>query len=565
MSIIVFDLEANGLNELVLDRKGNPSTEADKIHVLITKDIKTGIVSEFVGDDISIGYDLLKNADAIVGHNIILYDLRILERLLGVCTTKAIDTLIVSRMMYPDKGNHPLKGNSLKLWGEHLGITKSEYTLGWEDVNDEMIAYCKQDVEVSEAIYKAQIPFMKQYPKSVKLEHLVTEIIAGQIDNGFTFDLDQALDLEKDLMIEKACIEDEMRTIFPDIMHIRYSEKTGKRLKDKIEVFNPGSRKQIGERLVNKYKWKPPLTDKGNYHIDSDVLSSLDFPEAKKLCTYFDTTKLMSQVSDWVIRASSSRDGKIHGSINPQGTVTGRMTASQPNLQQVSGDPRARALFKPRDGWVQVGIDASGLEARMLANRMAPYDNLEYGIIILTSDIHEVNRKAAGLSTRDQAKTFFYGLIYGAGNVKIGEIIGKGVGAGASLKKRFLSNLPAIKKVLDNCAFQVADKKTITLLDGREVPCRSKHVGLNVQLQGDGAIIMKLALCLLVEKLKAYTGQWGLMATVHDEWQFEAHPDIAERLGIAGCAAIKEAGERLGCTMTLDGKYSIGSNWSECH
>ena len=248
MSIIVFDLEANGLNELVLDRKGNPSTEADKIHVLITKDIRTGVVSEFVGDDISIGYDLLKNADAIVGHNIILYDLRILERLHGVCNTKTIDTLIVSRMMYPDKCSHPLKGNSLKLWGEHLGIIKSEYTLGWEEVNDEMIAYCKQDVEVSEAIYRAQIPFMKQYPKSVKLEHLVTEIIARQIDNGFTFDLPQALDLERDLMIEKACIEDEMRTIFPDITHIRHSEKTGKRLKDKIEVFNPGSRKQIGER-----------------------------------------------------------------------------------------------------------------------------------------------------------------------------------------------------------------------------------------------------------------------------------------------------------------------------
>jgi DNA polymerase I-like protein with 3'-5' exonuclease and polymerase domains len=214
---------------------------------------------------------------------------------------------------------------------------------------------------------------------------------------------------------------------------------------------------------------------------------------------------------------------------------------------------------------VQVGIDASGLEARMLANRMAPFDNLEYGLIILNGDIHESNRKAAGLSTRDQAKTFFYGLIYGAGNQKIGELIGKGAYAGGSLKKRFLENIPAIKKVIDACEFQVADKETITLLDGREVPCRTKHVALNVQLQGDGAVIMKLALCILIDKLKEHKGKWGLMATVHDEWQFECAPEFAEELGAIGCSAIKEAGVRLGCLVRLDGEYSIGKDWSECH
>ena len=196
---------------------------------------------------------------------------------------------------------------------------------------------------------------------------------------------------------------------------------------------------------------------------------------------------------------------------------------------------------------------------------MAKYDNLSYGNIILNDDIHEENRKAAGLSCRNQAKTFFYALIYGAGNEKIGKIIGKGAYAGGQIKKKFLDNIPAIKKVLDDCAFQIADKDTITLLDNREVPCRSKHVGLNVQLQGDGAIIMKLALCILIHKLKKYEGKFGLMATVHDEWQFEAHPDIADDLGKLGCEAIQEAGKRLECRMPLDGEYAIGKSWAECH
>lgn len=564
MKRLVFDIESNGLNEIVLNGKGEVVPEGTHVFCLVTQDIDSEEVKTFVGPEIKSGVDSLRDADLIIGHNIIMFDIPFLERIYGKIKTKLCDTLIVSRLMYPDLRDHPLGGNSLKQWGKHLGEEKIDFN-NFEYFTDEMLDYCIQDVKLNRKVYLEQESFREGFTKPIQLEHLTTKIIARQIDNGFGFDLDAAENLQIELLTEKAQIDDNMRRIFPPITEERWSEKTGKRLKDKITIFNPSSRQQIASRLKEKYNWDAPLTDKGNPKVDASVLKGLDYPEAKELVKQFDLTKLESQVNDWIKRASDSRDGRIHGNVNVQGTVTGRMTASQPNMQQVSGDKRARLLFKPRDGWLQVGIDASGLEARMLANRMAPYDNLEYGIVILTSDIHEVNRRAAGLDTRDQAKTFFYGLIYGAGNVKIGEIIGRGVGAGASLKKRFLKNLPAIKKVLDSCAFQVADKKTITLLDGREVPCRSKHVGLNVQLQGDGAIIMKLALCLLIEKLRAYEGQWGLMATVHDEWQFETHPDIAEKVGIAGCDAIKEAGERLGCAMKLNGEYSIGKNWSECH
>jgi DNA polymerase I-like protein with 3'-5' exonuclease and polymerase domains len=396
---------------------------------------------------------------------------------------------------------------------------------------------------------------------------MVTKIIAHQIENGFGFDLSSAQDLEQRLMYEKASVEDSMRGIFPDKVHVRISEKTGKRLKDKIEVFNPGSRQQIGDRLNSKYGWSPPLTDKGNYNIDATVLKSLEFPEAKELCVYFDTTKLISQVSDWVTRASHSRDGRIHGSLNPQGTVTGRMTASQPNLQQVSSDPRARALFIPRDGWVEVGVDASGLEARLLASRMAEFDSGAYADVVLNGDIHTTNQEAAGLECRDQAKTFFYGFIYGAGNKKIGEIVGRGESVGARLKKTFLKGLPALKKVMDRARVSADTRKAVTLLDGRSVPVRSAHKALNTQLQGDGAIVMKLAQCILNEKIKQHglTDKAKFMATVHDEWQLECMPDCADQVGQLGVTSIIEAGERLKCRMPMDGEYKIGKNWSECH
>jgi DNA polymerase I len=561
---LVFDIEANGLNEVTIDKKVN--AEVSEVWCLVAKDIRSGQVYSFRADRIAEGVELLRKADTIIGHNIIMYDIPVLERFYGAIDTNTIDTLIVSRIMYPDIRNHPLGNNSLKSWGQHLGCFKQDYEQGFDYFCEEMLTYCIQDVDVSEAIYNKQQKFIDSNSLTVRLEHQISRILAGQIENGMGFDLNSAERLEKEILMERADIEDTLCQEFEPLVTERWSDKTGKRLKDKVEYFNPNSRQQIAHRLGTKYGWKAPLTDKGNPKVDEAVLKKLQFPEAKLLCKSFEITKLHGMLSDWITRASSSRDGRIHGGINPQGAVTGRMTASQPNLQQVSGDPRARALFLPRSGWVQVGIDASGLEARLLANRMATWDKGEYGRLVVNGDIHTHNQKQAGLQKRDDAKTFFYALIYGAGNEKIGKIIGKGIGAGSSLKKRFLDNMPALKKLIDNCEFQVAKKGTVTLLDSREVPCRSKHSSLNVQIQGDGAVIMKVALAYLYKDLiSKFKGKFALMATVHDEWQIECHPSIADEVGAAGVVAIQRAGKYLKCIVPMDGEYRVGKNWSECH
>ena len=561
---LVFDIEADSLSEIIIDKHVRP--EVKNIWCIAAKDINSGQKYQFGPDKIEQGVELLRRADKLIGHNIIMYDIPVLERFYGTIDTVAIDTLVISKLMYPDIRNHPLGSNSLKSWGSHLKILKDDYQEGFESYNADMLTYCIQDVEVSEAIWKAQEAFYNDNKTVIDLENKVTTIISEQICNGMGFNLSAAESLEQEILMEKATIEDDLCREFQPIVTERWSEKTGKRLKDKVEHFNPNSRQQIAQRLHSKYGWKAPLTEKGNPKVDESVLKKLNYPEAKQLLKCFEITKLHGMLSDWITRAIHSRDGRIHGSINPQGAVTGRMTASQPNLQQVSGDPRARALFVPKDGWVQVGIDASGLEARLLANRMAEWDGGEYGDLVLNGDIHTHNQKQAGLEKRDDAKTFFYALIYGAGNQKIGTIINKGTSAGGALKKRFLDNMPALKKLIDKCEFQVAKKNTITLLDNREVPCRSKHSSLNVQIQGDGAVLMKKALVLLHNCLEKHCkGKYKLVATVHDEWQIECDPEIADRIGNAGIAAIKKAGDILGCVVPMDGEYRIGKNWSETH
>ena len=566
MNRIAIDIEANGLNELVLDRKGGVVYEADTIWCIALVDVDTGAEQVFGPNDIAGAIEVMRSATLLIGHNIICYDLPVICRLYDRVTTPVYDTLIVSRLMYPDKRTHPLGGNSLKCWGEYMKCLKLDYEGGWDSYSEEMMTYCLQDTKVAAKIFHNQQSFVSQHKKTVKLEHMVTDIIADQIGNGFGFDVDKALDLEQELLYDKSEIEDEMRDIFPPIVEERYSDKTGKRLKDKVTIFNPSSRQQIAERLKSKYGWKAPRTDKGNPKVDADVVKKLDYPEAKELVKYFDIIKTMAFLKDWITRAENSRDKKIHSSVNPQGTVTGRMTSSQPNLQQVTSDKRIRALFVPREGWVEVGIDASGLEARMLANRMAPWDNGEYGRVVLDGDIHETNMEATGITERSKVKTFFYGFIYGAGDAKVGKIIGKNAQAGKKLKENFLNNLPALRKLIESCKFQSLKKKTITLLDGREAPCRSQHSSLNVQLQGDGAIVMKLAQCIFADKInKEYKGRALFMATVHDEWQLECEPEIADAIGKLGVNSIKEAGDRLGCLIPMDGEYKIGNNWWDCH
>jgi len=358
-----------------------------------------------------------------------------------------------------------------------------------------------------------------------------------------------------------------MHSIFPPLVTERWSEKTGKRLKDDVEVFNPGSRQQIAKRLYTKYGWKAPETDKGNPNVDAECLEGLDYPEAKKLIEYFDVVKLLGQVEDWRVRATHSRDGRIHGSINGQGAATGRCTHSQPNMAQVASDHRARDLWTALDNSeVVLGADLSGLELRMLAHYMSKYDNGAYGEVILNGDIHTHNQIKAGLPTRNDAKTFIYGFLYGAGDEKVGSIVKGSARQGKALKETFLRELPALNMVKKEVEFFYSKDKHLTLLDGRRVPIRSQHAALNTLLQGSGAVLSKYWMIVANRNLRWRFGfKVRQMAYVHDELQFSCPKDIAEEAGKIIVASATEAGERLGVKIRIDAEFKIGSSWGDTH
>jgi len=433
--------------------------------------------------------------------------------------------------------------------------------------------YCIRDVDVLADVYcniSDGLTKKEFSQESIALEHDVAAIIAQQEKNGFKLDVPYATVLLANLKGRLAEINEAMQKRWPPYAVERFSEKTGKRLKDEIVSFNPGSRKQIGEKL-QELGWKPKkFTETGQPQVDETTLMNVDIPEAKLIAEYLLIQKRIAQIESWIEAVKD--DGRVHGRVITNGAVTGRMTHHSPNMAQIpnSGSlygPECRQCWTVEDGMVLVGCDASGLELRMLAHYMkdsAYVKTVTEGSSKEGTDVHTINQKAAGLQTRDQAKTFIYAFLYGAGAAKIGSIVGGSYRDGEKLIDSFLAATPALQALRSKVA-RYAAKGYVPGLDGRKIWVRSEHSALNSLLQGAGAIVMKQALVIFEDKIRKNKWPVKFVANVHDEFQFECLPTIAEDAGKAARMSIIEAGEHFNLFCPLDGEYKIGNNWRETH
>ena len=335
--------------------------------------------------------------------------------------------------------------------------------------------------------------------------------------------------------------------------------------KVKYKEFNLGSRQQIAERLV-MLGWKPKKkTEKGHIIVDEKVLSEIkNIPEAKLINKFLMLQKRIAQVSSWI--EAVREDGRVHGKVITNGTITGRMSHQSPNMAQVPAvyspyGKECRGLWIVEKGYKLVGVDASGLELRMLAHYM---NDKDYTNEVINGDIHTSNQVAAGLGSRDEAKTFIYAFIYGAGNKKIGTIIGGTERDGERVKEKFLRATPSLRRLREKVE-RVAQRRWVRGLDQRKIIIRHPHAALNTLLQGAGACVMKKALTILQEyvinkQIKAFP-----VVNVHDEFQYEVQEDRADEFGRLAVQSIIDAGQQLNVRCQLNGEYKIGNNWSETH
>jgi len=555
--------------------------------MVVTKDIDTGEVNVWKAASNLVEY--LKDTTLIVAHNGISFDFPILNRLWStkIRLSQVYDTLIASRLLNPSIEN----GHSLDAWGNRMGKSKKvDYRRIWlwlMDKKEEAYSgecfdvphmglleyYCIRDVEVTCNLYKHltdEFNTKDFSQESLDLEHKVASIIAEQERAGFKLDLPYTTCLLADIKGKMAGIYEQMQERWPPVITPRFHKTNGKPIKDSVDTFNPGSRKQIGEKLM-ELGWKPKdFTEKGQPIVDESVLAKVKIPEAQMIAEYLMLQKRVAQIESWL--EAVGKDGRVHGKVITNGAVTGRMTHSSPNMAQI---PNAGSIYgkECRECWtvesgnVLVGCDASGLELRMLAHYMKDESYVKTvteGSSKDGTDVHTQNQKAAGLETRDQAKTFIYAFLYGAGPAKIGSIVGGNAKAGEKLINAFLKNTPALQR-LRNTVSRYAGKGFVPGLDGRKIWVRSEHAALNSLLQGAGAIVMKKALVLFYDKTKANKWPVKLVANVHDEFQLEVPKEYATIVGEAAKASIVEAGEHYKLRCPLDGEFKIGANWRETH
>jgi DNA polymerase I len=181
---------------------------------------------------------------------------------------------------------------------------------------------------------------------------------------------------------------------------------------------------------------------------------------------------------------------------------------------------------------------------------------------VTTGDVHTANQKAASLSSRDQAKTFIYAFLYGAGPAKIASVAGRAPWEGKNLIEEFLKNTPTLAELKKKVAKE-AGQGWLRGLDGRKLWVRSEHAALNTLLQGAGAIVMKKALVQLVEWLESMRIPYRMVCNIHDEWQIETDKEFGDMVGKYGVLAIEAVGQKLNCPLT--GEYKIGQSWAETH
>ena len=533
------------------------SLDANVIHCIVARNYKTNKEKVWIGDDCKNFGPWSKQIDQFIMHNGVSFDAPILNRLTGssIKLSQVRDTLIESQLYNPVRDG----GHSLSSWGQRLGFLKGDCN-DFSTFNEDMLKYCLRDTELTRKLaYELSEEGKKFSSKSYELERKVRAIIDQQERNGFAFNLREAMSFLAKLEEEQQTLEDKALEMF---------EPVEVQLKTKVKYipFNIASRKQIAERLMER-GWKPKkLTDKGNVIVSEEILNTLKMPEAKMFSRYFLLQKRTGLLKSWI--EACQDDGRVRGRVMTLRTITGRMAHNSPNMAQVPAvyspyGKECRSLWTVSnpDTHVLMGTDASGLELRCLAHYM---DWPEYTNEVVNGDIHTANMKAAGLKDRDQSKKFIYAFLYGAGASKLGKVVGGSAGMGQNLITKFLSNMPKLKELREN-VIEASQKGTIKAIDGRLLHIRADYASLNTLLQGAGAIICKQWLVHIMERIRKSGVDAKLVASIHDEYQFEVAKKDIKEFGQITKDAMKETEKTLNVKCPLDCEFKIGTTWSETH
>ena len=541
----------------------------------------------------SLAFEFKDSDIRFIGHNIIEYDIPVLRKLWGVDIKDEhiIDTLILSRLYSPKLED----GHSLEAWGNRLKFPKGAFS-DFSKFSPEMLEYCIRDVKLTKLLYKHLWEKVGEWTDAIRIEHEVAAALRDAQSYGFYFNVAEALNIREELDKERTALDAIIQAAYPPTY-------TGKRVIKEVP-FNPNSAKQVIDKLWEA-GWKPlEKTDGHKEYQDTDPvkldrfriygwklnevnLSTLpdDAPEAAKSIlkrTIYETR--IRKLDEWLNLVHD--DGAIHGRVIGIGTWTHRMSHQNPNMANISAKKsikyktkelnelattlggRMRALWVARPGRVLVGTDAEGIQLRVLAHYMEDEEFIKAvteGNKDEGTDPHSLNQRRIGLGTRDNAKTFIYAFLLGAGDGKVGEIYGLSKSKGRALKESYVNSTPGLRKLKAERIPTEAYRGFTIGFDGRRINCDSEHLMMAAYLQAGEAVIMKVALCLSIKEIKRLNLDARLINVVHDEMIFECSQEHAEQVRLITEASIGRAGVLLNLKCPMKGEGKVGRSWLDVH
>ena len=613
MKTLLFDLETDGLLDDVSMLHCICAVDVDdrKARVLSYHDDPT---LERDGD-IKQGLALIRQAEVLCGHNVAGYDLPVLTKLYGYTfeDKEVRDTVVWSRLVFSDRrerdfalvesGRLPGKfvgAHSLGSWGHRLDDNKGDYDGGWETFSQDMLTYCQQDVRLNLHLYRVLQQRLPLYTApdgmtTAQVEVEFADMLETMGRNGVPFDSEACDSLLAQLRPRQLELEDQLRSAFPARKEFyKINKKTGKRTQRRNEEgqmvdyklipFEPGSRIQLANRLMDKYGWVPTdYTAKGDPQMVENVMLDLAdvYPEAKLAAElYIVKARIGTLETGNYSYMKCAKQGKIHNRTLHIGTITHRSSHSRPNL----GNPTSvrkpwgkeiRAMFVPTDSdeFEYAGWDQGGLEHRMLGNALAEYDKGQYAYVVDKGDIHmlylEAVQKMGVTSTRDQVKASGYAWLYGCGVDKLGAMNGGSRLLGSKIKKAFNSGIVGMSSLLKYLTRQAQQYGGVLGLDGRRAGVRSTHSLLNTKLQMDGAVCMRWMPVYLKQELPKHGITWGVDYVphlhVHDEMQGSLRKGMREPFTHAVEKANARTVQALKLNVPLRCDVVFGENWLDTH
>lgn len=513
-----------------------------------------------------------------IGQNI-KYDLLVLKNYGIEVHGKLSDTMLAHYLLQPDKrhGMDILAASYLNY--EPVSITELIGKKGGKQGNmrdvaiPEITQYAGEDADITfqlHSIFSRELPKVNAAKLFNEVEMPLTKVLASMENTGVRLDINALKEMS-------AVLESDLRQTESEIY-----EAAG-------QSFNISSPKQLGEILFEKMKLidKPKKTKTGQYATGEEILSDLEANHliARKILDYRELQKLKSTYVDALPTMVSSRTGRIHTSYNQAVAATGRLSSTNPNLQNIPiRTPRGREIRKAfvpdTDDFQILSADYSQIELRIMAAfsgdaSMTEAFNQGRDIHATTaSKVFQVPLEEVTSDMRRKSKMVNFGIIYGISAFGLAQRLGIARGEASEIIRAYFEEFPAVKGYMDKVVNDAREREYVETILGRrrylpDINSRNQtnrgyaeRNAINAPIQGSAADMIKVAMInihdfMAKEKLKS-----RMILQVHDELVFDAHHSEIDLLKEKVDELMRNA---IPMAVRMETGIGVGANWLEAH